>query len=154
MFVVEVKRACREQVLAVVNAALECGLSEWSPIDYERELDRLNSIFLVASTEAMDVAGFVLGRIIPGPEAGSNSAELYNIGVLPEIRRKDVGTKLLASFLESCRKAHTREVFLEVRSSNVAAIKLYENHGFMAQFRRPSFYSNPIEDATVMRAII
>jgi ribosomal-protein-alanine N-acetyltransferase len=154
MITVTVQIARPDDISSVADIADESGLSKWTEIDYEMELGRSDSIFLVASTETMHVAGFVLGRIIPGPEAGSHSAELYNIGVLPEIRRRNVGTKLLVSFQELCREAQASDVYLEVRSSNTAAIRFYEKHGFAAQFSRPSFYSNPIEDATVMRAVI
>jgi ribosomal-protein-alanine N-acetyltransferase len=42
-------------------------------------------------------------------------------------------------------------LFLEVRESNVAAIQLYKNAGFMEISRRRDYYDNPVESAIVMR---
>ena len=39
---------------------------------------------------------------------------------------------------------------LEVRWSNVPAIRLYENEGFIKEGIRKSYYSNPVEDAIIM----
>ena len=150
----DVKSVQPENISTIVQIARECGLGSWSPTDFGTELQRTDSIFLVAFDEKGNLAGYVLGRVIPGPRDDSESAELYNIGVLTDLRRKNVGTRLLQAFLDACKKTQVNEVFLEVRTSNNAAIKLYEKHGFTAQYRRPSFYSTPTEDATVMRAII
>ena len=44
-----------------------------------------------------------------------------------------------------------REVFLEVRVSNVGAQKLYHRYGFEEVGRRRNYYLEPVEDALVMR---
>jgi ribosomal protein S18 acetylase RimI-like enzyme len=38
---------------------------------------------------------------------------------------------------------------MEVRSSNVAARKLYEKLGFKSDGKRPGFYDNPKDDAEI-----
>ena len=45
----------------------------------------------------------------------------------------------------------TEEIFLEVRESYTPAIKLYEKCGFERLSVRKNFYSNPTENAIVMR---
>jgi ribosomal-protein-alanine N-acetyltransferase len=42
-------------------------------------------------------------------------------------------------------------IFLEVRSSNVAARNLYEKLGFLQVGCRQGYYSSPPEDGIVMR---
>jgi ribosomal-protein-alanine N-acetyltransferase len=51
--------------------------------------------------------------------------------------------------LNEAVKASVQKVFLEVRSSNTAAIKLYEGQGFKKQGIRKKYYSDNNEDAIV-----
>jgi len=44
--------------------------------------------------------------------------------------------------------------FLEVRSGNLAAQKLYEESGFKAIAQRSNYYSDPAEDAVVMSLVL
>ena len=39
---------------------------------------------------------------------------------------------------------------LEVRASNQGAVRLYERFGFSVAGVRPSYYTNPVEDALVL----
>ncbi|HIC84976.1 MAG TPA: GNAT family N-acetyltransferase, partial [Desulfobacterales bacterium] len=43
-----------------------------------------------------------------------------------------------------------KEIWLEVRPSNGAAIKLYEKQGFQVKGRRQKYYTDTGEDALVM----
>ena len=47
-------------------------------------------------------------------------------------------------------RPETEQITLEVRLSNIAAIKLYEKHGFRETGRRTNYYSNPNEDGIIM----
>ena len=42
------------------------------------------------------------------------------------------------------------EFALEVRSSNEAAIRLYQKNGFVLEGIRKNYYRNPVEDACIM----
>jgi ribosomal-protein-alanine N-acetyltransferase len=44
--------------------------------------------------------------------------------------------------------------FLEVRAENAVAKALYEKCGFREIARRRNYYSEPVEDALVMRALL
>jgi ribosomal-protein-alanine acetyltransferase len=41
-------------------------------------------------------------------------------------------------------------VRLEVRSSNISALKLYKSNGFIESGIRKDYYNNPNEDAIIM----
>lgn len=78
-------------------------------------------------------------------------SELHSLAVLPAKRRRGLGGILLGAALNEARKRGATQMFLEVRSSNQAAISLYEGAGFMPLSVRRGYYSHPREDALVMR---
>jgi ribosomal-protein-alanine N-acetyltransferase len=53
-----------------------------------------------------------------------------------------------------CRSHGVASVYLEVRRSNDAAIRLYRKHGFKSEGRRKNYYSSPVEDAVIMSLML
>jgi len=83
-------------------------------------------------------------------------AQILNLSVVPDARRRGLGRALLRRFTEDAMRLGAEQLFLEVRVSNVAAIGLYESEGFARVARRERYYpaSGPDavrEDALVMR---
>jgi len=83
-------------------------------------------------------------------------AQVLNLSVVPDARREGIGRALLRLFVEDATNFHVEQVFLEVRTSNTAAIRLYETEGFAPVARRIYYYpgataDGPREDAIVMR---
>lgn len=139
----------------VVELADKCKLSRWSLDDYVDEARRTDSIMLKIETNDGRIAGFVVGRIVPGTRSdGTPDAEIYNIGVREELRSKGFGSSLLESFFERCRRHMAKTVWLDVRVSNHTAIRFYRQFGFVEEATRRGFYSDPDEDSLVMRADI
>lgn len=91
------------------------------------------------------VVGYVMGREVGG------SGEILNLAVAPGERRAGIGRALLGAGLEGLRARGAREVFLEVRESNLAAQALYQREGFRPVGIRPKYYRRPVEDAVVLR---
>ncbi len=75
---------------------------------------------------------------------------VLNLAVDPAYRRRGVATFLLQHSVTLARKHGVRGVYLEVRSSNDSAIKLYRKMGFSEVGRRPQYYRETREDAIVM----
>jgi ribosomal-protein-alanine N-acetyltransferase len=69
-------------------------------------------------------------------------------------RKRGIGTLLLGRALEEAKGRGARRSFLEVRFSNKAAQSLYRRLGFLASDRRPRYYTDPAEDALVMKATL
>lgn len=136
----------------IVLVADQCGLAPWPRNDYLAEIGRPDSVFL-ALTAGLELAGFALGRIVPG-RAEAPAAELYNIGVAPRFLGLGGGLMLLRGFLDQCFAGGASHVWLEVRASNQSAIKLYEKAGFAHIALRRKFFRNPDEDAIIMRAVL
>jgi ribosomal-protein-alanine N-acetyltransferase len=75
--------------------------------------------------------------------------------VNPLVRRQGVGERLMSSVENIARQSHCQRIILEVRPSNVAAIKLYEKLGFALIGKRKQYYpldpeSGEREDAHVL----
>ncbi|MFA6431351.1 MAG: ribosomal protein S18-alanine N-acetyltransferase [Candidatus Margulisiibacteriota bacterium] len=89
-------------------------------------------------------AGTIIGYI--GHEKILDEIHVINMAVHPDHRCKGVGAKLMERILN---KKDT--FFLEVRVSNLPAIKLYEKYGFARIDTRKQYYADNNEDAYVMR---
>lgn len=79
-----------------------------------------------------------------------DEGQITNIAVHPDHRRQGLGTAILRSLLRHAKDAKLDSVSLEVRASNVAAVNLYKEAGFVEMGRRKGFYTKPTEDALVM----
>ena len=86
--------------------------------------------------------------------AAADEADITNVAVDPDYRRRQVAYQLVQSLLTKAGSEGIRFVYLEVRQSNNAAIKLYEKAGFKQEGIRKNYYDNPREDAIIMKASI
>ncbi len=91
-------------------------------------------------------------------------AELENLAVRPEYRRRGVARSLCHHAMEwaAVHAAAQRgasltgfmieapAMHLEVRAGNAAALELYAALGFAEQGRRKSYYQDPLDDAVLM----
>jgi ribosomal-protein-alanine N-acetyltransferase len=142
-------RAAREGDLpAIVTIELECFTSDpWPRESFESFIGRSGVTFIVAEDPARPgtVAGY--GVLLQA----ADEAEVLNLAVSGTSRGRGVGTALLRSLLDSAEQAGVRQVYLEVRESNVAARALYAAHGFAEAGRRRAYYQRPVEDALILR---
>jgi ribosomal-protein-alanine N-acetyltransferase len=83
-----------------------------------------------------------------------DEADLSNLAVSPGWRGRGVGRRLLVSALARVAAAGARTVYLEVRESNVVALRLYDSRGFVVVGRRSDYYRNPVEDALILRVTL
>lgn len=84
----------------------------------------------------------------------ADEAEIASVCVDPAYRRLGGGTKLLQTLLRQARLSGAQNVYLEVRISNQAAQELYRCAGFECIGVRKRYYTNPSEDAVLMRCNI
>ena len=97
------------------------------------------------------VIGYAIAWNASGPDGRGGEGELANLAVAPGFRRRGVARALMASVLAEATARGTSALFLEVRESNAAARKLYEEHGFEEVGRRRKYYRSPEEDALILR---
>jgi [ribosomal protein S18]-alanine N-acetyltransferase len=98
----------------------------------------------------LEIDGVVSGYAIMSLAAAE--AHVLNLCVHPDIRRLGYGRRLLNALLFKAEDAAAQRVFLEVRPSNHAAIRLYRTAGFDEVGVRPAYYqaSYGRENATVL----
>jgi len=118
--------------------------AQWPPESYAKLANPPGGVFLVCQANT-ELIGFVAARQI------ADEAEILNIAVHPEHRRKGVASALLAAALDEFRRSAITRVFLELRESNLPARALYDHHGFVPSGCRKSYYQHPAEDAVCMR---
>lgn len=135
---------------AVMRIISESNLSRWSENDLREELCLDEAIIFKLTDKTRDCLGFVFGRIVPG-FIRDRDAELYNIGLSLSERRKGGGSLLMEKFIEEAIFRGAKNIWLDVRASNHPAISLYEKFGFVEDGIRKGFYSDPIENAVLMR---
>ncbi|MCU4498302.1 ribosomal protein S18-alanine N-acetyltransferase [Acinetobacter ursingii] len=80
-----------------------------------------------------------------------DEANLLLMAIHPEFQGQGLGYQLLEKSIELL-KNHPVQIFLEVRESNLGAIKLYEKSGFHQIDLRRNYYPKP--DGTREQAII
>lgn len=142
-----------DDAAAVCAIQLKCPqAAQWRREDY-LELSRdPSATILLAEIEAIApiaVAGFAVFC------RATEEAELRNIAVDPSWRRKGLARALLATGILAMQGCGVRELFLEVRASNQAAIALYTSMDFRALYTRHGYYHDPVDDALVMaRSIV
>ena len=129
-------------VLAIQSACPE--IAQWSARDYTRAADGEMTGWCMEENSA--VSGFIVARRV------ANELEILNFAVRPEDRRRGLGKSLLDHTLAWAKNLSSERAFLEVRISNLAAIRFYERNGFEVSGRRPRYYTAPVEDALVLAA--
>jgi ribosomal-protein-alanine N-acetyltransferase len=115
----------------------------WSRSMFAGELAKPASVCLGAF-EGEDLVGYlIISRYV-------DAWHVMNIAVRPEFRRRGIATALLERLFELTSDGSKRGYTLEVRVSNMGAIKLYERLGFSARGTRRGYYTDNREDALVM----
>ena len=133
----------RSHVPQVAALEKECFSMPWNETMLEDALYNDNACFIVAEDDEGNVIGYA------GLNTVLDEGYINNIAVEEAARRHGVASALLDVF---CRFGAVNLAFLtlEVRKSNVAAIAMYEKHGFQQAGLRKGYYQHPREDAIIM----
>ena len=75
---------------------------------------------------------------------------ISNVAVSAKYRRQGVADALIDALNERAEALTLAFMTLEVRRSNLPAIRLYEKHGFAVVGSRKNYYDLPKEDALLM----
>lgn len=139
-----------DAVLLLEQKTLEAP--HWGRVEYERciaAVDRegLQRAGFVAEADD-SLIGFAIGKLVAG------ICELESIAVEEKARGQGIGHALLRAVADWAMAHGASRVELEVRASNVRAIRLYEQTGMRREGVRARYYQSPDEDAVLMGADI
>jgi len=129
-------------VAKILRNAAEAA--QWPIESYDKLLSLPGSLALVCEAQN-GISGFLIARQV------AEEAEVLNLAVLAESRRKGYASALLAAAIERFQNSGVLRIFLEVRESNQAARAFYLKHGFFSSGRRKAYYRDPIEDALCLQ---
>jgi [ribosomal protein S18]-alanine N-acetyltransferase len=122
-------------------------LTPWSQNLFHSEMTNSLSRMLVGRTvdvQVEEIAGYIVFWRV------ADEFHVHNIAVRRDMRRRRIASRLLSHAIRICRPEGVRWVTLEVRRSNRAAQKLYENFGLTVTGVRRGYYSDTREDALIM----
>ncbi len=149
-----IERATKEDLDQVININLRTLPENYPRFFFEYLLERYPESFLVAKLDNK-VIGYIMCRvedaiILSFPIHRIKRGHIVSFAVLPEYRRKGIGTQLLKEAIKALRDVyHCVDVFLEVRISNSEAINLYRKLGFSVSQIKRGYYKDG-EDAYEM----
>jgi len=141
---VELRRLEPRDLDAVEEIERASYPTPWSRSMFVAELRKPSSLALGAYSDEGDLVGYAfVSRYV-------DAWHVMNVAVSVEFRRRGIATTLLERLFEVTATDSRRGYTLEVRVSNLHAIRLYEQLGFEARGTRRGYYTDNREDALIM----
>jgi ribosomal-protein-alanine N-acetyltransferase len=133
-----------EDLAEVVKIENRCHLTPWTNKNFIDSYCAKN-LFKVLKNEN-DIIGYYIALF------ALDECELLNITITSELQKKGFGELMLKDLFSECREVNIVNIFLEVRKSNLLAIRLYKKNGFNEIGIRNNYYQNKDgkEDAILM----
>lgn len=127
-------------------AAMEASVFSmpWNEKGFADAIAQPDNLFLAAELENGEIGAYC------GMYTAAGEGEITNVAVRQDLRRQGLGREMISHLLRIADERGIGQIFLEVRVSNTAARRLYENAGFSDCGVRRDFYRKPKEDALVM----
>ena len=146
-----IRKLSKEDLAAILSIQSKTPqAAQWAQADYASLAVDPLGLILVAELDTMTpptIVGFVAFH------RALDEAELRNMAVAPAHQRQGVGQELLAEGQRRLLEQGVKQIYLEVRASNISAQRLYYSAGFSLRSRRRDYYNDPREDALVLALI-
>lgn len=133
-----------EDVEAVITAEREIYPFPWTPGNFRDSIKAGNSCWIAEAEGEMVGYGVML--------VAAGEAHLLNLGVARPWQRKGLGRRILQHLIRAARNGMAEIMYLEVRPSNLPALALYDDIGFIQIAKRRNYYPahDGREDAVIM----
>ncbi|BBF44360.1 ribosomal-protein-S18p-alanine acetyltransferase [Lachnospiraceae bacterium KM106-2] len=115
----------------------------WSKNDFFGSINDDSDIYLVVELDEEIVGYCGLWSVL-------EEGQINNVAIKKEYQSHGLGYKMLDQLIKEGRSKGLTAFTLEVRVSNVKAIRLYQKLGFTEAGVRKNFYEIPKEDALIM----
>ncbi len=136
-----------EDLDAIMEIEAASFSDAWTRGGFEESLTQPYAIMLSAKLNEKVVGYSCLYHIL-------DEGEIINVAIHPDCRGRGFGGIMLGRLLEAGKKVGVNRFVLDVRESNIAAQKLYENAGFKKIALQKRFYDTPVEDGWLMEYLI
>ncbi len=132
-----------EDILAISRLEKESFKDPWT---FEMFASGFSSPYFygVLAEEDGEIIGYGCETIL------FENAEIDNLAVAKDHRRKGLGMILMSALEEEAKKRQAETSILEVRVSNSPALRLYLSRGYQGIYARSRYYPDG-EDAIVMQ---
>jgi len=153
---VVIKQTVKSDIPKILDIQTECHLSIWTAEDYQKELERKDSLLLSAKFEGTLIGFMMIRMSSPASHLTDESAQfaeldILNFGVSQKYQKLGIGGLLFERLLNKTAGLNLESFWLEVRESNLDAINFYKKKGFLKVQVRKNFYRQPTENAIVMK---
>jgi ribosomal-protein-alanine N-acetyltransferase len=141
--VITVRKLLPEDMDKAAELEQVCFSRPWSKRELSASAGHPCAVYL-AALDGGEVIGYA------GMYVAAEAAEINNIAVFPEYRRRGAATALINGLVDACKERGVKKLSLDVRESNTAALCLYEKNGFFRVGKRRGYYTAPKEDAVLL----
>ena len=131
-----------ESVIKIEEEAY--GKHHWSKTSFYDEMSNNLAKYYVARTFDEEIAGYA------GTWHIIDEGHITTIAVRNDYLRNHIGEALIQKIIDDCYIDKIKYLTLEVRVSNIPAIRLYEKYGFQSLGTRKGYYQDNDEDALIM----
>jgi len=135
-----------EDVSAVLTIEKASFTTPWSEILFMNEIFKPRSL-PKAALIGEKIVGYICANYL------LDEAHILNVTVNPDFRQQGIASQLVDYMVDLLNKEGCRTIFLEVRISNEAALRMYEKAGFRIISARKAYYTLPTEDAVIMSLV-
>lgn len=143
----DAKETIAKELWEVAESGFPNG-SVWTADQFLQTLTASNSIVLAVTLTEEDVEKIV-GLLVASRT--TIESDIYMIVIAEDYKQRGLGRKLLEALIKTCQMLGLETIFLEVRETNLPALRLYESLDFKEIGRRKGYYSKPTEDGLMMK---
>ncbi len=143
---VQVRTMRAGDVDAVVEIETVAFSSPWQKETFHELIGRSTLEMLVMEHPEEGIVGYAVVWCI------LDQGELANLAIVPRMRSRGLGTRLMTRVLDIARERGAESMFLEVREPNAHALELYRRFGLAQVGLRRGYYDHPKEDARILMA--
>ncbi len=128
----------------IMKLEKELFSAPWSEAMFSEEI-KGHYAYVLQKDENKEIIGYLCGWKL------LDEFTITNIGITGNFQRMGFGIKLVKFIVSKLLYEKCFIFTLEVRESNLKAIRLYEKFGFEQVGLRVNYYQNPVENAVMMR---
>ena len=144
MYNLKVIKASIKDIPYILDLEKKQNIHFLSEVSIKEDLNNSNYLYLLLKYNEKIIGYIAVSFVI-------DTMDILSIVISKDYQKMGFATYLLNYIFDFCRKNDIKTIFLEVRISNLAAIKLYEKCGFIKISKRTNYYIDTNEDALIYK---